>query len=52
MGYTWHQFTAYLRLARRRAARQRIERMTDLAVAVNGGGADLVRALAQAAEQD
>jgi hypothetical protein len=37
MGYTWAQFTAYLRLARQERARQRLERMADTNAAFAGG---------------
>lgn len=45
MGYTWRQYTNYLRLARRRAACARLERISDMAAAFHGG--EGARALAK-----
>ncbi len=37
MGYTWAQFTAYLRLARAERARQRLDQVVDSSHAFAGG---------------
>lgn len=52
MGYTWGQFTAYLRLARQERARRRLEAVVDNSNAFAGGeGArKLVRTLGDQAE--
>lgn len=52
MELTWRQFSGYLQQARRRAARRRLERISDLRAALNGGdsAAALIRALADQAE--
>lgn len=53
MGYRWAQFEAYLRLARRRAARDRADRLVDANVAFAGGEAatKLHKGLLDAARQ-
>jgi len=39
MGYTWHQFSWYLRLARQERARTRLERLVDTNAGFAGGTA-------------
>ncbi len=53
MGYTWCQFTAYLRLARRRAALDAVQTIVHTNQAMNGGKAanKLVRQLLDQADR-
>ncbi|MDO9094434.1 MAG: hypothetical protein Q7U99_17575 [Rubrivivax sp.] len=54
MGYTWSQFTAYLRLARADRARRRVEHLVDTSNAFAGGeGAKkAVRSLSEQADAE
>lgn len=52
MGYTWRQFTAYLKLARQERARRRIDQLVDNSNAFAGGESarKLLKALGDQAE--
>lgn len=47
MQLTWRQFSGYLHQARRRAARARLDRISDMRAAMHGGdnAAAMIRAL-------
>lgn len=52
MQLTWRQFSGYLHQARRRAARERLDRISDMRAAMHGGdnAAGMIRALNRLAE--